>query len=441
MIYTLIHARIYDYHQYIDDGYIIFNERIIDIGTMENFHDIQGSIHIDCRHHLIIPGFVSGHTHLYLTLARGMDLPFDPKNFMDILTQRWWKMDHFLDHKLVYTSALMGGIDQLQHGTTTFIDHHASGMIQGSLDMIYRALVEELDLPCVLCLETSDRFNIENSIKENIDFMNRHPRDASGLFGLHASLSLSNETLEKVSRVLMGRGIHIHVAESQMDEIECVNRYGMRVVERLEHFGLINNNALLAHCTHINADEMAIIKKHDATIVINPTSNLNNAVGITQVRQFLEMGIRVIVGNDGLIPSQPLEYLNAYYLSHLYNNSAIGLSLEEVRQLMINTYEYANKQLQTSLGRFDKGADADLLVVSYQPFSPINHENIFSHLFFGVFPGFRPKHIFAKGKMVMDAFGLLIDKEEMYEEATKQAHQLWMRIKKEGENLEFTNTV
>lgn len=430
---------VYDYQRFIDDGYIIFNEKIVDVGVMKDYKPLEGYQEINCHHHLIIPGLVSGHTHLYSTFARGMSVPFNPNSFLDILKQLWWKMDYFLDKKMIYSSALMGGIDQLRNGTTSLIDHHASYLVKGSLNQIYDALVETLGLRCVLAFETSDRFSIDEAIEENMNFINQPRQDASGLFGMHASMSLSDESLKAIEERLNGSGIHIHVAESLLDEDECVKRYGMRVVERLDKFHLINKSALLVHCTHISEEEMDIIKARGATIAINPTSNLNNAVGISKVRQFLNKGIPVIVGNDGLIQSQPLEYMNTYYLSHLNNQSPTGFTLDEVKQLLVHTYAYINARLGTQLGSFIKGAEADILLIPYKPFTPVNKDNVFGHVFFGVFPSFHPKMVFAKGKRLVNNYELVDDYKEAYLHANIQAKKLWKKIEKEGENLEFNN--
>ena len=439
-MYAIINARIYDYRQYIDHGFIIFNEKIIDIGIMSEYKKPKECLEIDAYNKIVIPGIISGHTHLYSTFARGASLNFNPQNFLEILKQMWWKIDHFLDLDMVYYSALMGGIDQLKHGTTSLIDHHASGKVLGSLEKIKKALVDDLGLRAVLAFETSDRFNIKEAIQENMNFIkDNKTQEISGLFGMHASLSLANDSLEEIKNNLSGQGIHIHVAESLMDEEECINNYQMRVVERLDHYGLINESSLLVHCTHINEEEMDIIKKRKATIAVNPTSNLNNAVGISHVKKFLDKGIRVIVGNDGLISSQPMEYLNTYYLAHLKNESPMAFGLDDVKQLMINTYDYLNECLNTQLGKFVVGAQADLLVLPYIPYTDINESNVFGHLFFGVFPGFLPEKVFVKGKNIINNYQLSTDYKKSYKEAYIQAQKLWKILEKEGNDLEFKN--
>jgi cytosine/adenosine deaminase-related metal-dependent hydrolase len=434
---AIINARIYDYHNYIDNGYIIFDDLIVEAGKMENYKKQSNIDEIDVRQSMVLPGLISGHTHLYSTFARGASLPFNPNNFLEILKQMWWKVDHFLDLDMIYYSALMGGIDQLKNGTTCLVDHHASYKVKGSLNQIYKALVKDLNMKALLAFETSDRFDVKKAIEENLDHIKNPKTKSQGLFGMHASLSLSDNTLKEIARVIENYPIHIHVGESLMDEEECVRRYGKRVVERLDDFGLINENALLVHCTHINDAEMDIIKKRNAVIAINPTSNLNNAVGISHVKKFMDKGIRVILGNDGLIQSQAMEYLNTYYLGHLKNQSSTAFGLNNILKIMKDTYAYVSQQLKLNLGQIKEGYEADLLVLPYKPYTKIDKDNCFGHIFFGLFPGFKPKDIFIGGKQVMENYQLTIENADWYKIANQQSEKLWNILKKEGENLEF----
>ncbi|MFA7075294.1 MAG: amidohydrolase family protein [Candidatus Izemoplasmatales bacterium] len=437
MVYALINAQIYDYHTYLENGYVVFDKKIIEVGSMKNYRNIDYN-EINCKGKIIIPSFVSGHTHLYSAFARGMSFDFNPKDFVEILKQLWWKLDYFLDKDLIYYSAIMGALEQLSMGTTTLIDHHASQKVDGSLDLIKKALNDSVGMRGILAFETSDRFNVSDAVKENVNFIkNNRTSIISGLFGLHASLSLSDESLRQVSDNLNDEGIHIHVAESIMDEDDCLDKYKIRVVERLEKFNLLNEKSLLVHCTHINEKEMDIIKKYNATIAVNVTSNLNNAVGISQIKKFLDKGIRVISGNDGLIPSQAIEYLNIFYLSHLKENSPIGFSLDDLKTIILNTYDYANMILKTNLGRLDVASEADLMVVDFNPYTLVDKSNIFGHLFYGVFPSLKPEMVVAKGNILIKDYNFVNDNKELYEKALNKANELWKKIKEEGNNIEF----
>jgi len=435
---ALINARVYDYYEYYNNAYIIYDEEIVEIGPMSKFNKKKYNSYIDCENALVLPGFVCSHTHLYSAFARGMSIPFNPKTFKEVLKQMWWKLDHFLDLDMVYYSALSSGLEQIKKGSTCLIDHHAGNEIIGSLNQIKKALNDDLKMRSILAFETSDRYDTDKAIQENVNYIRNNKTEfTSGLFGLHASFTLSDNTLSKVSKSLSGAGIHIHVAESIKDEEDSMKKYGKTVIERLNSFNLINDSSILVHCTNASEKELKIIKNTNAYVAINTTSNMNNAVGLPNVRLMDELGINLMVGNDGLIQSMPIEYLNAYYSAHLSTKNPVGLSINSIKKMITNSYDFVSKQLNIKLGKIKKGYKADLIVVPYNNFTPLDKTNIFGHIFFGLFPGLLPKHVIINGKTIIENYLAKTELENKSVEAKKQAEKLWNKINKEGKDLEF----
>ena len=267
---ALINVRIYDYENYIENGYVIFDKTIVDVGQMSNFKN-NGYQIIDGKGKMLLPNFVCAHSHIYSIFARGLALPFNPHNFQEILDQMWWKLDSKIDNKITYYSGIAAGSEFLLNGVTTVIDHHASGTdIIGSLNELKKSLVNVGHLRAILCFETSDRFPIKDCIKENTSFAARnHNEHVAGLFGMHASMSLSNESYKLISKKLKDVPIHIHVAESDMDEVDCEQKYNMNIIERLNKYHLINKDSLIVHGVHIKDEELDIVKKRGAYMVVN----------------------------------------------------------------------------------------------------------------------------------------------------------------------------
>lgn len=135
---AIINVRLYDYVNYIENGYIIFDKEIIEVGQMKKFVNNNYDI-IDGKGALLLPNFVCAHSHIYSIFARGLSLPFSPHNFLDILEQMWWKIDAKLNNELTYYSGICASSEFLLNGVTTVIDHHASGEILGSLNALKRA--------------------------------------------------------------------------------------------------------------------------------------------------------------------------------------------------------------------------------------------------------------------------------------------------------------
>ena len=383
----------------------------------------------DAQGGFLLPGIVNAHTHIYSTFARGILIPFNPKSFKDILTQLWWKLDSKLDMEAIYYSALVSAVEFIKNGITTIIDHHASGMaIRGTLNTLKKAVVDEMGLRGIFCFETSDRFDVDEAIEENLSFSKNKDEKSAGLFGLHASLSLSNETLEKISKVLGDTPIHIHVAESEEDESDSLRKYGKRVVERLEEFGLLNEDSILAHCVHINDKEASIIAERKCFVVVNPTSNMNNAVGIPNLKLFEEKGIRVLLGNDGLGYNLTRDMMNLYFSQKLLHKDPTYFSLYDLWKVLKNNYYLAGKILGVKLGKIEKGYEADMIVLDYVPPTPLNEDNVHGHIFFGLFDNWKVRDTIVAGEYLMKDYALKVDLEDLFKKSREVAKRVWNRL-------------
>ena len=165
-------------------------------------------------------------------------------------------------------------------------------------------------------------------------------------------------------------------------------------------------------------------------MVVNPTSNLNNAVGIADIKKILDEGLNVLVGNDGLSSSMTTEYLNAYYLTHLKNDSPTALGLDDIKKMILNGYDYASKRLGIKLGKIDKNYEADFLTINYTPFTRIDDNNAFGHIFFGLFPNFRPVDVYVGGERLVKKGNIVSNKSNKeILNAKKSSSELWDRVK------------
>ncbi len=240
-----------DPNRIVNDGALLIERGVIrDLGAsadlLERYPQVEK---LDAHGQLAMPGSICAHTHFYGAYARGMAIPGPaPKDFPEILQRLWWPLDKALDEEAVRFSAQVSLVDAIKHGTTTLIDHHASpNFIDGSLDVIADA-VDQAGLRAVLCYEVTDRDGPEKAhagIAENVRFLRdaqRHPLVA-GTFGLHASLTLSEETLRACTNAAQGlnTGFHIHVAEHEADEEDSLNKFDERIVYHLNRLGILGS--------------------------------------------------------------------------------------------------------------------------------------------------------------------------------------------------------
>lgn len=424
MIKALTNVRIFNYDSLKENSYVLFKKQIIEVGSMENF---KGADEVyDCNNQILMPGLVNCHSHIYSTFARGWITEFNPKTFVELLEQMWWKLDGVLEENDIYYSGLVSGMEFIKNGVTTVVDHHASGKIKGSLNLLKRALCDYLGIRGIFCFETSDRFSLDECIQENLEFCKNNSTDmARGLFGMHACLTLSDESLKKIADRSKGIPIHIHVGESDEDNIESIKKYHKTPIERLEEYGLIRENSILSHCIYLSEKDMHILENHKVYIALNPTSNFNNAVGLADVKEFEKRNIKCLLGNDGLGFNLTREMVNLLYGIHLKYKSPIAYSVNDLKKVIENNYEYAGRILNCKLGKIEEGYEADFLTLEYDAPTPITEENLLGHFFYGMLDNFKPKNVWCNGKIKLKDYMILQDEEKVYEKSRKIAQEIW----------------
>ena len=389
---------------------------------------------MDCAGKIVLPGFICAHHHFYSTMARGMAIPGEPAStFVEILERLWWKVDRALDEEDITLSAQIPLIECIRNGTTTVIDHHASpGMRDGSLDLIESA-VRQAGLRASLCYEVSDRNVIGGGIEENERFIKKVGKgdgQIAAMMGLHASFTLSDKTLEKCVGIAKdaGVGCHIHVAEDLADREDSLNKYGMATVHRLDKRGASGAKSLFIHCVHIDESEMDLIAATNTSVVHNPESNMNNAVGVTKLFDLLKRNILVGLGSDGMSSDMLSQMRCAYLLHRLANSDPRVAFLEAPKLLLENNAEICGRQFGIRLGEIAAGRPADLAIMDYQPPTVLSEANFLGHLIFGLVDATVDTTV-CKGKILMQGKKILaLDEEGIAARSRELAPQMWQRL-------------
>lgn len=397
---------------------------------------------VDARGQYVMPGGICAHTHFYGAFARGMAIPGSaPSVFPEILKKLWWPLDKALDAEAVRYSALVCLVDAIKHGTTTLFDHHASpNAIEGSLDLIADA-VDKSGVRAVLCYEVTDRDGKEKAnagINENVRFLKRleenpHPRLA-GMFGLHASLSLSGITLQACrAAVPEGTGFHFHAAEHDSDEYDSLSKSQLRVIDRMQKHGLLGANSIAAHGVHLDAREMEILKDSGTWLTHQPRSNMNNGVGVAQIESMMRMGVKVGLGNDGFSNCTWDEWKAAYLLHKSEQRDPRRMGGYDVQQMAI----YNNAQLagqffkDAPIGQIIPGAYADLIFVDYYPITPLTAGNLPWHIIFGFQQSMVTTTIVAGKVLMKDRVLQTLDEAEIAARAREIATRVWQKYEEE----------
>jgi cytosine/adenosine deaminase-related metal-dependent hydrolase len=344
--------------------------------------DESGSVVVTVETH----GLVCAHHHLYSSLARGMPAPpRPPRTFVEILELVWWRLDRALDLESIAWSARLGALEALEAGTTAIIDHHSSpNAIEGSLEVIAAACAE-VGVRVRGCYEVTDRNGVDGAkagLAENERFLRA---GGDGYVGAHACFTLSDETLDAVCGLAadLDVGVHLHVAESDVDA-----GAGTRLLARADQ------SWLLAHAVHL-------ARPLPGTVVHNPRSNLNNAVGYGAPARFE----RVALGTDGIGADMLEEFRLAFALARARD---VGFSPEA-----------AWCWLTTGERIFPAVAD-DRVVWSYEPMEA---------LALAYTPGVRPVRVEVAGEVVLDECGpTRVDAGEIRARAGEEAQRLFARM-------------
>ncbi|MDR0649458.1 MAG: putative aminohydrolase SsnA [Synergistaceae bacterium] len=424
---------------YVKDGCVAIDGAVVAEtgGTDAIRAKFPGARFIDARGGLIMPGFINAHMHYYSAFSRG----FAGKgpagtNFKEVLERLWWRLDKALTLDDVYLSAMVCMIDCIKNGTTTVLDHHASpNAVRGSLFEIARA-ARETGVRSCLCYEVSDRDGeavMMDGIAENAEFIRHASGDESdllaGTFGLHASMTLSDATLEACGEAAPVQcGYHVHVAEGTGDEDDSLKKHGKRVVERFRDFGMLGRRSIAVHCVHIDESERETLKETGTAVVFNPESNMGNAVGCAPALEMYRTGILTGLGTDGFVSDMPqsLKMANAL-LKH--NASRPDAAFAEVTGMLFrNNALIAERYFRLPVGRIAPGYSADVIVCDYLPPTDLTDANVDGHILYGA-SGRCVASTVARGRVLMENRQLAdIDEAEVFAKAARASKKVWERF-------------
>ena len=348
----------------IKNGYITIKNNIItEIGEGQpklshNLYDVNGMI--------IIPGFVNAHTHLPMTMYRGIadDLPLK-----EWLENHIWPAEAentFEDN--VRKAAKLGLKEMIKTGTTTFCDMYffADAVAHETEKAGLRAVMNE----AVLDFPTNSYKTVDEAFGKVIRFIekweNNNLINPAAIF--HSVYSCSEKTLARIKNTAERYNLQIstHISETQ-DEVKSVkDSTGVTPARHLYNSGLLTDKTLAAHCVWLTEDEQQLFVKTKANVVHCPTSNLKLGSGIAPIHKYIEQGINVALGTDGCASNNNLDMVEEMRLAALiHKGNNLNPTLINARQaLQMATINGAKALgLDKITGSIEKGKRADLLLI------------------------------------------------------------------------------
>ena len=382
---------------------------------------------IDAEGKILLPGLINTHTHLSMTLFRGLadDLSLD-----SWLNDHIWPMEANLNGDYCYIGALLGAVELIKSGTTTFSDMYFY------MEDVARA-VEDAGIRAVLSygmIDFGDAERREAEIKENMALYDACNGMADGrikvFFGPHSPYTASEELLVKVRELADEHniGIHIHVSETQKEINDSLDERGIRPFEYLEKIGFLGPDVVAAHCVWLSDEEIEIIKKHGVKVSHNPCSNMKLASGVAPVSKLIENDICVSIGTDGASSNNNLDLIEELKTASLLQKVStldpkVLTSDEAIEMATIKGAEALG--LGDEIGSIEVGKKADIILIDTNSANMVPDSSSLSSNVIYSANGSNVDTTICNGKILMENKKLTtLDEDEIYAKAKQAIKEL-----------------
>ena len=382
---------------------------------------------IDAEGKILLPGLINTHTHLSMTLFRGLadDLSLD-----SWLNDHIWPMEANLNGDYCYIGALLGAVELIKSGTTTFSDMYFY------MEDVARA-VDDAGIRAVLSygmIDFGDAERREAEIKENMALYDACNGMADGrikvFFGPHSPYTASEELLVKVRELADEHniGIHIHVSETQKEINDSLDERGIRPFEYLEKIGFLGPDVVAAHCVWLSDEEIEIIKKHGVKVSHNPCSNMKLASGVAPVSKLIENDICVSIGTDGASSNNNLDLIEELKTASLLQKVStldpkVLTSDEAIEMATIKGAEALG--LGDEIGSIEVGKKADIILIDTNSANMVPDSSSLSSNVIYSANGSNVDTTICNGKILMENKKLTtLDEDEIYAKAKQAIKEL-----------------
>lgn len=297
-----------EYHYYEPGAVAIQKDTILAVGAEHELRDqfIAAEV-VDCAGKTLMPGLVNAHTHIPMTLLRGLadDLRLD----VWLLGYMMPVEREFVSPEFVRLGTQIACLELIRSGVTSFADmyYFEESVAQATAEIGLRAVCSQT----VLKFPAPDARFFEESLAAARDFIQRwkgHPLIVPSV-APHAPYTCTQEILHATAALAAEFDVplHTHLAETAIEVENSRNEHGMSVIPYVREQRLFDAKVLAAHCVHIDESEIHILRHHNAGVAHNPSSNLKLASGFAPVSKMIEAGLNVGIGTDGPASNNDLD--------------------------------------------------------------------------------------------------------------------------------------
>lgn len=393
------------------------------ISKIEPFSGQSAKKFIDASKKLVMPGLINGHTHLPMSLFRGLadDLPFEKWLHGYILPLE----AQIVDAEFVRVGTELSALELIRFGVTTICDGYFFEDIVGQV--LDRAGLRGIVGECVTDFPTPDKKASKTGDYDTLDrmrelFTNHERIDAC--VAPHAPYSCSDETLKTAAAYARKYNLvqNIHVSETSFEVSESLKKYSKTPVARLNNLGVFDSPCICAHCVHITEDDMKIMCEKGASAIHNPQSNMKLSSGSAPIPLMLEHKMKVGIGTDSAASNNNLsifeEIGSAALMQKLTQRNNAAIAATDVLKLATISGAHA-LGLGERIGSLETGKLADLIVLGldWPHFQPIH--DIASQLAYAA-TGLEVETVLVHGKVLLEhgTFKTL-DPDRIYAEASR----------------------
>jgi len=396
-------------------GVAVQNGRIVAVAKAAEINrDYTAREIIDATGKVIIPGLINGHTHVPMTLFRGIA---DDLDLQEWLTKYIFPAEaKNVTEDFVRVGTRLGLAEMIRSGTTTYCDMYY--FEDAIADETFKAGMRGVLGETIIDFPVADNKTYDEGLAYTERFVKKWQGNALIVPAIapHAPYTVSEAHL-KAARALSdrtGAPIVTHIEETKREVDDSVKAKGASPIEYLNRIGFLNNRVIAAHVVWPSEEELGLLKQFGVGIVHNPQSNMKLASGVAPVPQMLKNDLPVGLGTDGAASNNDLslweEMDTAAKLHKLISRDPKVVSAQEAFEMA--TIRGARAlHLEKEIGSIEKGKRADLVIVDLDDLNQIPYYNIYSDLVYAAKAG-DVRTVIIEGRVIMRDRRLLTLNEE-----------------------------
>lgn len=324
---------------------------------------------LDGSRHVVMPGLVNAHTHLPMSLLRGLA---DDAPLQQWLHEIIFPLEaNLADEEFCKTGTSLSLLEGIRYGTTTFGDmyFHQGAIADVALQSRVRAVLGEAILDFPSPDNPKADANVAFRMIDELRFRLKDSEKVEVACGPHAPYTCSDSTLRRANDFALEKGLKIliHVSENETEVMDSLKQFGKTPVQRLQDLGMLRKGVSLAHAVFLNDHDRTLLEESGASVVHNPESNMKLGSGAAPVIDYLRRRIPVGLGTDGAASNNNLNLFQEMDTAAKLQKLAASdnTAMTAASALYLATLGGAHALgMDDRIGSLEEGKEADLLLLS-----------------------------------------------------------------------------